>query len=190
MRCSSRNPSIKASSGTFLLADSTCPLAFFQNVVLTTARVKLVLTDFEGVDQFSPAGVKQYEKALLKAESEGTKIRALMLVNPHNPLGICYPKETIIEMMKLCQKYSIHLLCDEIYATSVYDVGDPHALPFTSALSFDHTPYIDTDLLHILYGMSKDLAAGGTRLGCIYLRHKNLAKAMRYARLFGGIEWC
>lgn len=120
----------------------------------------------------------KYEDALLEAERSGCKIRGLMLCNPHNPLGQCYPKETIIALMKLCSKYKVHLLCDEIYATSVYDVPDSHAVKFTSALSFDHSPYISSDLVHVIYGLSKDFAAGGTRLGCVHIQNKELMRAM------------
>lgn len=75
-----------------------------------------------------------------------------MLCNPHNPLGKCYPRDTIIALMKFCDKYKIHLLSDEIYAGSVYDVPDKHAVKFTSVLSFDYTPYIHPDFVHVLYG--------------------------------------
>ena len=135
-------------------------------------------TDFGDVDQFSPEAASKYEEALLRAESQGIRVRALMLCNPHNPLGQCYPKDTIIALMKLCSKYKIHLLCDEIYAMSVYDVPDEKAVPFTSALSFDTSRYISSDYLHVIYGMSKDFAAGGVRMGCIYLESKELLDAM------------
>lgn len=69
--------------------------------------------------------------------------------------GQCYPKETLRGLMALCQKHHIHLISDEIYALSVFDTGNPDAVPFTSVLSFDATGLIDDDLLHVLYGMSK-----------------------------------
>ena len=80
----------------------------------------------------------------------------LMLCNPHNPLGQCYPKDTIIALMKLCSKYQVHLIADEIYATSVYEVPDKHAVPFTSVLAFDHTPYISAEYCHVIYGELRD----------------------------------
>ena len=118
----------------------------------STIRVKSTFTDFGDVDQFAPEAAEKYEEALYSAEAQGTHVRALMLCNPHNPLGKCYPKETIIALMKLCDKHKIHLLCDEIYATSVYDVPDKNAVKFTSALSFDTSSYIKPEYLHIIYG--------------------------------------
>ncbi|KAL1297239.1 hypothetical protein AAFC00_004800 [Neodothiora populina] len=167
------------------------------------AEVKCIFTPFHGVDQFSPACVEKYEQALEKAESEGVKVRALLLCNPHNPLGQCYSRETIIALMRFCQRRNIHLISDEIYALSVYDVASSSSspsssstaetatagpddnntssqppLPFCSVLSFDTTPYIPTDLLHVLYGFSKDFACGGLRLGCIYTRSEALMAAV------------
>ncbi len=97
--------------------------------------------------------MQKYEQALQTAESDGVHIRALMLCNPHNPLGQCYPEEMIIALMKFCDKHKIHLLCDEIYAASVYDVQDKHAVKFTSVLSFDNSEYIHPDFLHVMYGV-------------------------------------
>jgi bifunctional pyridoxal-dependent enzyme with beta-cystathionase and maltose regulon repressor activities len=41
----------------------------------------------EGVDPLSVAAIEKYEAALHKAERQGTRVRALLLCNPHNPLG-------------------------------------------------------------------------------------------------------
>ena len=137
-----------------------------------------MFTSFDGVDQFSPEAVPKYEKALQKAEAQGTKVRALLLCHPHNPLGKCYPRETIIGLMRLCNKYNIHLLSDEIYALSVYDVPDPHAVKFESVMSFDSKEYINPEYLHLIYGYSKDLAASGLRLGVFHTHNKDLMAAM------------
>lgn len=146
--------------------------------MLTGYRLKSVFVPFGDTDQFAPEAVKAYEQAIIDSNKAGTKIRAIMLCNPHNPLGRCYPKETIIEFLKLAQKYQVHLLSDEIYACSVYDVPEKDAVPFTSVLSFDYTEYISPDLLHVIYGLSKDFAAGGLRLGCILMKNQELHKAM------------
>jgi len=55
--------------------------------------------------------------------------------------------------MKMCQKHKIHLLADEIYAATVYEVPDESAVPFTSVLSFDYSKHISSDYLHVLYGL-------------------------------------
>ncbi|EMC98346.1 hypothetical protein BAUCODRAFT_121220 [Baudoinia panamericana UAMH 10762] len=77
-----------------------------------------------------------------RRRDEGMGIRALLLCDPHNPLGRCYPRDTIIASMRLCSKYGIHLLSDELYAMLIYDVSNKDAVPFTSALFFDGSEYI------------------------------------------------
>lgn len=166
-----------AEAGDGILTSQPCYQAF-ETDWGNKAEVKCVYTPFHGVDGFSPAAVEKYEQALLKSESEGTKIRALLLCHPHNPLGQCYPQETIIGLMKLCQKYKIHLLADEVYALSVYDVPDKHAVKFRSVLSFDSSEYMDQNYLHVLYGFSKDFASGGLRIGCIQTKNKELVDAV------------
>lgn len=144
----------------------------------TIAQVQGVYVPFHGVDQFSTDALAKYEAAYEKAVEDGIKVRALMLCNPHNPLGQCYPKDTIIELMKFCDKRQLHLISDEVYTNSVYDIPDKAALPFTSALSFDSSKYISPDYLHMMYGMSKDLGGGGLRMGVAYIRSKELMRAM------------
>lgn len=145
----------------------------------TKAAVQPVFVSFGDVDQFSTAAVSCYEAALSQAKEAGINVRALMLCHPHNPLGQCYPRETLEALMRFCQKHSIHLIADEIYALSVYDIpGDEAAVPFESVMSFDTSPYISNDYLHVMYGLSKDTAASGLRLGVIYVRNKELMRAM------------
>ncbi|KAK6007377.1 hypothetical protein QM012_004191 [Aureobasidium pullulans] len=143
------------------------------------AGLKCVFVPFGSTDQFSVSAIANYEKALLEARERGISVRALLLCNPHNPLGRCYLLATIKAVMQLCDKYSLHLFADEVYALSVFDSSSSSsAVPFTSVLSFDSTPYISPDYLHVVYGMSKDFAAGGLRLGCLYSRNKALMEAI------------
>ena len=111
---------------------------------------------------------------------KGTRILALVLCNPHNPLGRSYPKETIIGLLKLSNKYKIHLLSDEIYALSSYDnkASAPNPVPFESVLSLDVEKYVDPKYIQFIYGLSKDTAASGLRLGVLYTRNAELLQAV------------
>jgi aspartate/methionine/tyrosine aminotransferase len=80
--------------------------------------------------------------------------------------------------MKLCKKYSLHLIVDEIYALSVYKTTEPNSTPFKSVLAIDSSKYLDPNYLHVLYGFSKDMASGGLRLGCIWTRNSDLITAL------------
>ena len=168
----------------------------FESDFLIKAGVKSTFVSFDGVDQFSAAAVPKYEAAIQRAQAEGQRIRALMFVNPMNPLGKCCEKDTIIGLMELCQKYNIHFLSDEVYALSIYDVGKSSdqgnasivgPTPYISVLSFDTTPYISPNLIHVIYGLSKDFASGGLRLGAIYTHNKPLNRALSAVSIF---HWC
>ena len=97
------------------------------------AKIKCVFAPFDGVDQFSTDGVDKYEAALLDAEKSSTKIRALLVCHPHNPLGQCYPRRTLVALMELCQKHNIHLLMDEVYVSTC------RHLPSTQLMTFPGT---------------------------------------------------
>lgn len=144
--------------------------AFISDISMRTG-VKVVPVSFGTVDPLSPDGVLAYEEALIESNAQGIPIRALMLCHPHNPLGRCYPRETLIALLRLCAKYSVHLISDEIYALTVWentiDTSGPAPVPFESVLSIDLPSVIDPSLVHVLWGVSKDFGANGLRLGAI-----------------------
>jgi 1-aminocyclopropane-1-carboxylate synthase len=150
---------------------------------------KVVPVNFDDVDPLGPEAVQKYEKALIEfQEKTGKRVKALMLCHPHNPLGRCYPREVIIELMRLCQKYQIHLISDEIYALSVWDNTIDQQAPqvgFESALSIDPKGIIDPRLVHVLWGMSKDFGANGIRLGVVISQHNvDLHNALKGISLY------
>lgn len=55
--------------------------------LMVGGRCKLVYAPFGDTDQFSVNAVAKYEAALQDAKKSGIKIRALVITNPHNPLG-------------------------------------------------------------------------------------------------------
>lgn len=144
--------------------------AFLPDIGLRTG-VKVVPVAFGDADPCGLDGVAKYEEALLESNKAGVKVKALMLCHPHNPLGRCYSKETLIALMQICQKHRIHLISDEIYALSVWentvDVLSSPLTPFHSALSIDTKGIIDLSLVHVLWGFSKDFGANGIRLGMV-----------------------
>ena len=185
MQYSCQVHAIKLSRGILKLKPSLL-LCWISDIIfeLTFVRVGCEHVKFGEVDQFTFEAVSKYEEALEAAKQKGTKIKALMLCHPHNPLGRCYTREALIGYMKLCEKYKIHLLADEVFALSVYEVPDPKAVKFESILSIDTDQYIHPDYLHLLYGMAKGMAAAGIRLGCVYSRNEELIRAMGTLSMF------
>lgn len=86
--------------------------------------------------------------------------------------------------MKFCSKHKLHLISDEIYACSVFDSGEPDAVPFTSVLSLDTDQYIDPQYLHVSYGLSKTFAVASMNVGSIISHNTALLAAMSDALEF------
>ncbi|KAL1598988.1 hypothetical protein SLS60_008134 [Paraconiothyrium brasiliense] len=135
-----------------------------------------VFVSNDGIDQFSPDILPRYEVALKYAEEQSLKVKILVLCNPHNPLGRCYPPSTLIALLCFCNTHKIHLIADEIYAMSVYSCSQD-STRFTSVLSLDWEKYIDPQYFHHVYGMSKDFACGGLRIGSFWTLNDELQRA-------------
>ena len=98
-------------------------------------------------------------------------VKALVLSNPHNPLGRCYSRDGLEQCLKFCQQRNIQFVSDEVFALSVFscpDITDPS--PFVSVLSLHPISLsCDPERVHVVWSMSKDLAASGARLVCPFL---------------------
>lgn len=93
-------------------------------------------------------------------------VKALMLTNPHNPLGRCYSKLILEQCVKFCHRRDIHFISDEVYAlTSFTCPCPPKAECFTSALSLDiEALSCDVSKVHTIWSTSKDLGQSGFRM--------------------------
>ena len=151
------------------------------------SQLKPIQVDFsENVDPISVEGLRYFEKALVESEKNGTKIRALLTSNPHNPIGYPLSKETLIEYGKFCEKHNIHLISDEIYALSTFKSSDiPNPPEFISASSINWYEFnVNPSRVHITVGASKDFASNGLRIGVLISQfNQNLIKAMMASSL-------
>ena len=62
-------------------------LAAHLNFGPDNGSVSLVYTSFGDTNQFTEACVPHYERAFEDAKKQGISVKALVLCNPHNPLG-------------------------------------------------------------------------------------------------------
>ena len=133
-------------------------------------NVNVIPVPFASTDPVGPSCISAYESAILNASANGIEPKALMLCNPNNPLGRCYSLPTLISLMTLCARHSLHLISDEIYAFSTWTntTTHPQPTPFTSILSIPSTSHpLPPSHIHHLWGLSKDFSANGLRLACI-----------------------
>lgn len=131
---------------------------------------QLLTVDFDGEDPLGETAARRYEDKIQEAHAQGKKIAALILAHPHNPLGRCYPRAVLHQLLALCSRYKIHLVSDEIYALSTFTNTVDTAVaihPFESVLSLDVAAHIDPAYVHVIWGISKDFGANGLRLGAI-----------------------
>ncbi|KAF8988565.1 hypothetical protein BGZ52_007860 [Haplosporangium bisporale] len=166
----------------------------FNTDIMVKSKAKVVVCDLGDCLPFDVSHVDLMQNALYKAESEGIKVKAVVLSNPHNPLGRNYSREILIEFLRFASRNQVHILYDEIYALSVFDdklVGQakaeqPGSTPFISVLSIpDLEQYCEKDLIHVAYGMSKDFCLNGFRCGCLLSPwNPELIDAMRAIAVF------
>ena len=71
-------------------------------------------------------------------------------------IGRCYSRAVLESYMKFCNTNSLHLISDEIYALSVWD--NPRVkgnVGFTSVLSIDASQFMNPNMVHVVWGLSK-----------------------------------
>ncbi len=83
------------------------------------------------------------------------KTRAIVVINPNNPTGAIYPKETLLEIIELARKYDLLIFSDEIYDKLLFDNGT-----YTSMGSLCNDVPIVT-----FNGLSKSYVVPGFRIG-------------------------
>ena len=127
--------------------------------------------------------VEELEQAALLAEREGLSVRALLLTNPNDPLGVVYRPVTIINAIEWSRGRDMHIIVDEIYALSVHR---PKDAGFESVVRILNNELGDD--VHLLYGLSKDFGASGFRVGMLYTHNKLLLAALANLNIFSGLS--
>ena len=164
---------ILGNPGDGILVGTPLYTGFFPDIE-ARAKVKPVLVSFGDIDPLSPEAVDRYEYHLRLPKTTGTTIRAILIANPHNPLGRPYPRKFLEDILRLCGRHNIHLISDEVYLKSFFPSHDfPNSEPFTSVLQLPIPSYCDPALVHVIYGMSKDFCANGIRVGCLITPFNN-----------------
>lgn len=96
------------------------------------------------------------------------KTSTLILNNPSNPTGVVYKKEMIERIAKLCIKYDINVISDEIYDQLIYTDDEIPSIAAIEGMK---------DRTIVINGVSKTYAMTGWRIG--YLAAPNeVAKAI------------
>jgi len=82
----------------------------------------------------------ELERVYNQEEQKGTKIRALVVINPGNPTGSCLSRDNIVQIIEFCVRRGIVLLADEVYQDNIYDHSE-HSEPAVQFYSFNRAMY-------------------------------------------------
>ncbi|KAF0718515.1 hypothetical protein AaE_010628 [Aphanomyces astaci] len=130
-----------------------------------------------------------YDQAVLAGHTP----KSVLLLNPENPLGIIRSSQTLRAISTWCEHHHLHLIVDEIYANSIHSPEQsPHA--FESGATIFDTSVASASFVqlpphvHILWGLSKDWAASGLRVGVVYTGNPDLLRALSNVLYFSGVS--
>lgn len=124
------------------------------------------------------------EEALDKAQESNIKVKGLMITNPSNPLGTIIDRDTLKSLVKFVNEKNIHLICDEIYAGTVFT--KPEYVSVAEILK--HDKKCNPNLIHLVYGLSKTMGFPGFRIGIIYSYNDKVVSCARKMSSFGLIS--
>lgn len=94
------------------------------------------------------------EQELIKAFNSRTK--AIILNSPQNPTGTVFTKEELQTIAKLCQKYGVIAITDEIYEYITYDGIEHHSIASIPGME---------ELSITAHSLSKTFSVTGWRIG-------------------------
>ena len=98
------------------------------------------------------------------------KTKALLIINPNNPTGAVYSRETLEEMIQIAREHKLVLLSDEIYDRLVMD-----------DLQFDSVAALAPDLPCVTFnGLSKSHIICGFRCGWMVFSGSTVPRRSRY----------
>jgi aspartate/methionine/tyrosine aminotransferase len=100
----------------------------------------------------------------------------ILIINPDNPTGMVYPRETLKRMVEIAREFKLFLLCDEIYLNITYNGAKTFALSDV----IEDVPGI------AMKGISKEMPWPGARCG--WMEYYNREKDADFNRLCQAID--
>jgi alanine-synthesizing transaminase len=110
------------------------------------------------------------------------KTRALVIINPNNPTGAVYSRQTLEQLLAIAREHNLLVLADEIYDQIVYEGAVHHHV---AALGPDQP-------ILTLGGMSKTYRLAGFRSGWLVVTgpREPIAEYLEGLELLGNMRMC
>ena len=99
------------------------------------------------------------------------RTRMICLCNPHNPLGLLYSEEELLQIALTADRHGLWIMNDEVWADIVYSEK-----PFVSIHSL---PAALTRRVITSYGLAKGFSAAGLHAGCVYAADREAFERIR-----------
>lgn len=122
------------------------------------------------------------EAAYKKAQEDNIRVKGVILTNPSNPLGTILDRETLKSIASFSNEKNIHLVCDEIFAATVFNQSN--FIGISEILEEEGAQY-NLGLFHVVYSLSKDLGLPGFRVGVVYSYNDAVLSCGRKMSSFG-----
>lgn len=116
---------------------------------------------------------------LEKKIKDDPKIKMFILCNPHNPTGVCYSKEEIDKIAKLCEDNDLWLLSDEIHGDLVMPGHEKY-----SALRASY----NNDKIITLNAPTKTFNLAGMKISYALSKNKEFMKEFRAEAKASGLS--
>jgi alanine-synthesizing transaminase len=110
------------------------------------------------------------------------RTRAIVLINPNNPTGAVYPRETLLAIARLAEQHKLVVFSDEIYDEMTYD----------GAESVPMATLVHDTLCCTLSGLSKIWRACGYRVGWAVFsgRREGAGEYLQAIELLSSLRLC
>lgn len=140
----------------------------------TRFKVKIIPVDLYSRNNFT-LDPDDIENLIGDCRKKGTKVKAILICSPQNPLGITFSDDTLKNIILIAKRHHLDLISDEIYAKSVYQGS------FNSMLELgkDYREHI-----HFVYGFAKDFVLSGFKTGVYYSENQEVVSVMKEISYF------
>lgn len=145
-------------------------------------RVQLLPIHCESSNNFQITK-EALEEAYENAINSNINVKGLILANPSNPLGTILEKQALIDLVTFINKRQIHLVCDEIYGATVFSSSTRDFISISEIIQ--EMQFVNRDLIHIVYSLSKDMGLPGFRVGIVYSYNDDVVSCGRKMSSFG-----